>query len=52
MIIGASKGLGRALALAFAKEGARLAICCRTAENLLRVLHKPGRRNCVKPISA
>ncbi|MFJ5717747.1 SDR family NAD(P)-dependent oxidoreductase [Neobacillus sp. NPDC093127] len=37
MITGASKGLGRALTLAFAKEGAKLAICARSAENLLRV---------------
>jgi NAD(P)-dependent dehydrogenase (short-subunit alcohol dehydrogenase family) len=37
MITGASKGLGRALALAFAKEGARLAICSRTSNGLLEV---------------
>jgi NAD(P)-dependent dehydrogenase (short-subunit alcohol dehydrogenase family) len=37
MITGASKGLGRALALAFAKEGARLAICSRSLEELLVV---------------
>ena len=37
MITGASKGLGRALTLAFAKEGAKLAICARSAESLLRV---------------
>lgn len=37
MITGASKGLGRALTLAFAKEGARLAICARKEESLLRV---------------
>ncbi|MCG3088338.1 SDR family NAD(P)-dependent oxidoreductase [Sporosarcina cyprini] len=34
MITGASKGLGRALTLAFAKAGAKLAICARTPENL------------------
>ena len=34
MITGASKGLGRALTLAFAKAGAKLAICARTSENL------------------
>ncbi|MBB2478869.1 SDR family oxidoreductase [Bacillus sp. APMAM] len=34
MITGASKGLGRALVLAFAKEGARLAICSRSSEGL------------------
>lgn len=37
MITGASKGLGRALALAFAKEGAKLAICARSSESLLKV---------------
>jgi NAD(P)-dependent dehydrogenase (short-subunit alcohol dehydrogenase family) len=37
MITGASKGLGRALAIAFAKEGARLAICARTTEEILKV---------------
>ncbi|MEH7252007.1 SDR family oxidoreductase [Neobacillus niacini] len=37
MITGASKGLGRALTLAFAKEGARLAICSRTSKGLFEV---------------
>ena len=37
MITGASRGLGRALTLAFAKEGAKLSICSRTEENLLQV---------------
>ncbi|MFT4413988.1 SDR family NAD(P)-dependent oxidoreductase [Fredinandcohnia humi] len=37
MITGASKGLGRALALAFAKTGAKLAICARGEELLLKV---------------
>lgn len=37
MITGASKGLGRALTLAFAEEGARLAICSRSSERLLAV---------------
>ncbi|MEH7223733.1 SDR family oxidoreductase [Bacillus sp. JJ1566] len=37
MITGASKGLGKALSLAFAKEGATLAICARTKESLLKV---------------
>jgi len=34
MITGASKGLGKALTLAFATEGTRLAICSRKAEEL------------------
>lgn len=34
MITGASKGLGKALTLAFAKEGARLAICSRSPKGL------------------
>lgn len=37
MITGASKGLGRALTLAFAKEGVRLAICSRSAKGLNQV---------------
>ncbi|WP_042353570.1 SDR family NAD(P)-dependent oxidoreductase [Bacillus rubiinfantis] len=37
MITGASKGLGRALTLAFAKNGAKLAICARSLEDLLKV---------------
>ncbi len=37
MITGASKGLGRALTLAFAKEGTRLAICSRTSKGLFEV---------------
>lgn len=39
MITGASKGLGRALTLAFAKEGVRLAICAR-GEIMLRKIEK------------
>lgn len=39
MITGASKGLGRALTLALAKEGVRLAICAR-GEMLLRKIEK------------
>lgn len=34
VITGASRGLGRAVALAFAREGARLALCARGAEAL------------------
>lgn len=37
MITGASKGLGRALTLAFAKQGAKLAICARTEAPLEKV---------------
>ncbi len=37
MITGASKGLGRALTLAFAKEGAKLSICARSESDLLKV---------------
>jgi len=39
MITGASKGLGRALALALAKEGVRLAICAR-GDIMLRKLEQ------------
>ncbi|WP_409302609.1 SDR family NAD(P)-dependent oxidoreductase [Peribacillus sp. SCS-155] len=37
MITGASKGLGKALALTFASQGARLAICARGEHELLKV---------------
>jgi NAD(P)-dependent dehydrogenase (short-subunit alcohol dehydrogenase family) len=37
MITGASKGLGRALTLAFAKRGAKLAICARSIKGLIQV---------------
>ncbi|WP_456272968.1 SDR family NAD(P)-dependent oxidoreductase [Bacillus sp. AK031] len=37
MITGASKGLGRELALAFAKQGAKLAVCARGEEKLKEV---------------
>ncbi|MBT2663627.1 SDR family oxidoreductase [Bacillus sp. ISL-45] len=37
MITGASKGLGKALTMAFAKEGARLAICSRSEKILEKV---------------
>jgi NAD(P)-dependent dehydrogenase (short-subunit alcohol dehydrogenase family) len=37
MITGASQGLGKALALAFAKQGATLAICARREEPLKKV---------------
>lgn len=37
LITGASRGLGRALALAFGRAGARLVLCARGAEDLKRV---------------
>ncbi len=40
MITGASKGLGRALTLAFAKKGVRLAICSRGEGMLRKVEHE------------
>ncbi|MBS4190468.1 SDR family oxidoreductase [Bacillus sp. FJAT-49705] len=42
MITGASKGLGRALTLEFAKQGMRLAICAR-GEGLLREVEQEAR---------
>ena len=43
LITGASRGLGRALTLAFAKEGARLAICARSADSLMQVKEEAER---------
>lgn len=37
LVTGASRGLGRALALAFARAGARLAVCSRNAADMERV---------------
>lgn len=37
MITGASKGLGKALALAFARQGARLVVCARNEEAIMEV---------------
>lgn len=43
MITGASKGLGRALTIAFAKEGARLAICSRSEKGIQKVKQEAER---------
>ncbi|QDP41836.1 SDR family NAD(P)-dependent oxidoreductase [Radiobacillus deserti] len=40
IITGASSGLGKALATAFAKQGAKLAICARNEERLYKVEHQ------------
>ena len=37
LVCGASKGLGRAVALGLAREGGRLAICSRSPENILAI---------------
>lgn len=47
VVTGASKGIGRAIALAFAAEGADVAVCARTAEALAEVvaaIQAKGRR--------
>jgi NAD(P)-dependent dehydrogenase (short-subunit alcohol dehydrogenase family) len=43
LVTGASRGLGRAMALALAEAGAGLALCGRSAEDLDRVAHEAAR---------
>ncbi len=42
LVTGASRGIGRAIALAFAEEGCRLALASRTREALTAVAHEVG----------
>jgi 3-oxoacyl-[acyl-carrier protein] reductase len=46
LISGASRGLGRAIAEAFAEEGARLSICARDAEMLSKAAGELSARGC------
>jgi 3-oxoacyl-[acyl-carrier protein] reductase len=43
LVCGASKGLGRAVAQGLAEEGARVAICARSQEHILRAAEEIGR---------
>lgn len=40
LITGATKGIGRAIAFAFAKQGLNLAICSRNSEDLAQITHE------------
>ncbi len=51
LVTGASRGIGRAIALGLAREGARLALCARSAETLRAAATDIRRQTGVEPVT-